>query len=290
MLQVARLGPKPLGDAAEAVAGYLRGQLADDGGFRDRAGVSDLYYTVFGLEGLLALRADMPFSRVTRYLQTFAGGDGLDFVHLACLARCWAAIPDVDTALESAHRHSILRRIESFRSRDGGYHNSPEAEHGTVYGCFLALGAYQDLREPLPAAGRMLGCLGALQAEDGGFANQRDIPMGLTPSTAAAVALYRQLGEPPSPDLARWLLDRCLPGGGFIATPLAPIPDLLSTATALHALSGLQADLDPIREPCLDFIDTLWTNRGAFHGTWADDTPDCEYTYYALLALGHLSL
>ena len=45
-----------------------------------------------------------------------------------------------------------------------------------------------------------------------------------------------------------------------------------------------------IREPCLDFVDSLWTNRGGFFGTWADDAADCEYTYYALLALGHLSL
>jgi hypothetical protein len=52
----------------------------------------------------------------------------------------------------------------------------------------------------------------------------------------------------------------------------------------------MQVTLDGIREPCLDFLDTLWTNRGGFYGTWADDTLDCEYTYYGLLALGHLSL
>ena len=68
------------------------------------------------------------------------------------------------------------------------------------------------------------------------------------------------------------------------------MPDLLSTATALHALSGLHADLESIKEPCLDFIDSLWTNRGTFYGTWDEETADCEYTYYALLALGHLSL
>ena len=50
----------------------------------------------------------------------------------------------------------------------------------------------------------------------------------------------------------------------------------------------MHANIDPIREACLDFVDTLWTSRGAFHGTWADDVLDCEYTYYGLLALGHL--
>jgi hypothetical protein len=57
----------------------------------------------------------------------------------------------------------------------------------------------------------------------------------------------------------------------------------------LHALAGMHADLEPIKERCLDFIDTLWTSKGAFYGNWADDVTDCEYTYYALLALGHLS-
>ena len=40
----------------------------------------------------------------------------------------------------------------------------------------------------------------------------------------------------------------------------------------------------------LDFVDSLWSNRGAFHGHWADDDLDVEYCFYALLALGHLSV
>jgi hypothetical protein len=84
---------------------------------------------------------------------------------------------------------------------------------------------------------------------------------------------------------------RCYhPGGGFRAIPDAPIPDLLSTAVILHALDGLQMPLANIKEACLDFVDSLWTNQGGFHGNWADDDLDIEYTYYGLLALGHLAL
>ena len=100
----------------------------------------------------------------------------------------------------------------------------------------------------------------------------------------------RHLESECRPEAGDWLLTQCLPEGGFRATPRAPLPDLLSTATAIHALAGLERPLEPIREPCLDFVDSLWTNRGAFHGHWADDHLDCEYTYYGLLALGHLSL
>ena len=49
MLQVARVAPKVLGDATELVRNFLASQQNPDGGFRDRDGESDLYYTVFGL-------------------------------------------------------------------------------------------------------------------------------------------------------------------------------------------------------------------------------------------------
>jgi prenyltransferase beta subunit len=284
MLQVARLSPKLLGDAAELVVAFLRSQLNPDGGFKDRAGNSDLYYTVFGIEGLLALRADLPTQSILAYLQSFGGGQDLDFVHVSCLARCYAGLR------EQAPRDAILSRVESFRIADGTYSVTPNAGQGTLYGCFLALGAYQDLGADLPDPDAVLRRIDQLRAEDGGYANHDDLPMGLTPSTAAAVTLLRHLGREPDPALADWLLARHHPEGGFFATPVAPIPDLLSTATALHALSSLHADIEKIKEPCLDFIDTLWTNKGAFHGNWNDDVADCEYTYYALLALGHLSL
>ena len=288
MLQVARLSPKLLGDSADLVRDYLRSQLTPAGGFADRAGNPDLYYTVFGLEGLFALRADLPIPQVLGYLKSQGAGEQLDFVHLSCLCRCWAGMP------KDEHKHipadAILSKVESFRSADGGYAQEPGEADGTIYGCFLALGAYQDLGRELPNVPGVLNCVNRLRADDGGYANQLDVPLGLTPSTAAAVTLLRQYHEPIPPGIGEWLLSRHAADGGFFATPLTPMPDLLSTATALHALAGLHVNLDAIREPCLDFIDTLWTSQGGFFGTWSDDTLDVEYTYYGLLALGHLSV
>jgi prenyltransferase beta subunit len=288
MLQVARLAPKLLGDSSESVAEFLRSQLNDDGGFAGRDGSSDLYYTVFGLEGLLALRADLPASQTAAYLHTFGEGAELDFVHLTCLARCWAALPP--PWREKTPRAALLSRLEEYRSADGGYDAEPGAQQGTAYGCFLAVGAYQDLQAELPDAARMLDCIHSLRAGDGGYSNQRGMPAGLTPATAGVVTLLRNLGTPPDRTVGDWLLTRCHAQGGFFATPDAPLPDLLSTATALHALVGLHVELEPIQERCLDFIDSLWTRRGGFFGHWADDAVDCEYTYYGLLSLGHLSL
>jgi prenyltransferase beta subunit len=286
MLQIARLSPKQLGDSSQLVAGFLHSQLNPDGGFQNRSGASDLYYTVFGLEGLMALGVEPP-SAVTGYLCSFGNGDGLDLLHLCCLIRCWANVcrsgPPVDA-------ETLAARLESHRMPDGGYNTVPGGAAGTAYGCFLALAAYQDLRRTMPAPEGIIGCLHGLRAADGGYANQRELPIGLTPSTAAAATLFRHLGVETPADLSSWLLSRCHKDGGFYATPAAPVPDLLSTATALHALAGMKASLDSIKEPCLDFVDSLWTNAGAFYGHWTDDAPDCEYTYYGLLALGHLSL
>lgn len=287
MLQVARLSPKLLGESAELVEAFLRSQQNPDGGFKDRSGNSDLYYTVFGMEALRALRKEES-TPVTDYLRSFGNGENLDIVHLACLIRCWAntqrGVPPLDVA-------AIAKRLESYRTMDGGYNTIAKSADGTAYGCFLILNAYQDLQYPMPRPDRLYECLQLLRADDGGYANQQDAPMGLTPSTAAACSILRHLDEPAPAGMPEWLLARQHPDGGFYATPMTPMPDLLSTATALHALSGMQVALEePVREGCLDFIDTLWTNRGGFYGNWTDDVLDCEYTYYGLLALGHLSV
>jgi prenyltransferase beta subunit len=294
MLQVARLAPKVLGDSAGLVKSFLSQQQNDDGGFKDRTGRSDLYYSVFGFDGLLALQAELPGNRIVSFLKMFGTGEGLDFVHLCCLARGWAALTNVDQGSPDSRpvelRREILSRIEDFRSRDGGYHPTPNSEAGTVYGCFLALGAYQDLKRDMPEPLRLVQCLKFLETPDGAWANERNIKIGSTNATAAAITLLRNLKMPVNSKAGEWLLARCHPQGGFLAMPNAPLPDLLSTATALHALAGLEVSFERVKEPCLDFIDTLWTNEGGFHGHWNDDHLDCEYTFYGLLALGHLSL
>lgn len=304
MLQVARLAPTFLGESTELVRGFLLGQRNADGGFNDRTGRSDLYYTVFGLDGLIALQAELPVEPVARFLSSFGSGEGLDFVHLCCLARCWAAItapapPARPLSPGPQPLSAVLRRIENHRAQDGGYNPVAGSEHGTAYGAFLALGAHQDLQADLPEPDRFVRSLDGLRTEDGAWTNEHipnsafgipRLPAGSTNATAAAVTILRNLGAPIDPAVGDWLLARCHPQGGFLALPGAPMPDLLSTATALHALAGMQIPFARVQDRCLDFVDSLWTNAGGFHGSWGDDHLDCEYTFYALLTLGHLSL
>lgn len=287
MLQVARLAPRQLGESRDLVSAFLRERINPDGGFQDRAGASDLYYTVFGLDALIALQEQVPADRVAPFLESRADAADLDFVHQVCLLRAWAAL---GRRADRALTDRLLGKIESCRSADGGYATMPGAATGSAYAAFLAMCAYQDAGRDMPSPKGVVASLRSLHAADGSYGNHPGLPTGLTTTTAAAVMVLRHLGETPDRAVGMWLLDRCYTGGGFFAARGAPVPDLLSTATALHALSALQVPLAGLREPCLDFVDSLWTNRGGFYGTWADDAADCEYTYYALLALGHLSL
>jgi len=291
MLQVARLAPKLLGDSTGLVHQFLERQQNEDGGFKDRGGQSDLYYTVFGLEGLLALQSELPAKRVADYLHSFGEGAGLDFVHLCCLVRSWAALSGQSASqITPVERSKMLAGVEAFRTRDGGYSPIAHAATGTVYAGFLALGAYQDFRAPMPDPLELVRALKLCETPDGAWANERGLKEGSSNATAAAVTLLRQMSMPVNPAVGDWLLERVAAQGGFRAAVSAPLPDLLSTATALHALAGLERDCGGIKEACLDFVDSLWTNEGAFHGHWGDEILDCEYTYYGLLALGHLSL
>ncbi len=285
MLQVARLAPNVLQGSTELVHSFFAAQQNSDGGFKDRTGKSDLYYTVFGLEGLMALRAQIQTEAATGYLDNFGSGESLDFIHLCCLARCWAALNKIAPCAGD-----ILAGIETHRTPDGGYNVLPHSRKGTVYADFLALGAYQDSKATLPDAAALVRHLSSLETPDGAWANEPGLKVGSTNSTAAAILTLLQFGEAVRPEAGRWLLSHLHAQGGFMAGGNAPVPDLLTTATTLHALAALEIPFEPFREQCLDFVDSLWTNEGGFHGHWSDDFLDCEYTYYGLLALGHLSL
>lgn len=288
MLQVARVAPKLLGESAGLITAFLRGRLHECGGFMDRVGKPDLYYTVFGIEGLMALQESPPVEQTRKWLGTFGEGEGLDFVHLCCLARCHASLGM--EALPEAARMSLAARLERWRTPDGGYHQAAGRGHGSAYGCLIAWGAYQDLGLMPPDALAMARCMDALETPDGAWSNEPGLTLGSTTATAAMLSLYRHLQMPPPPGALAWLERQCLPDGGFLAVPGAPVPDLLSTAVALHALSDQAEILTRLKEPCLDFLDSLWSAEGGFHGNWTDDVLDPEYTYYGLLALGHLAL
>lgn len=288
MLATAKNGGAWLQPAAcEDIIDFAKSRQQPDGGFCGRDnGDSDLYYTIFGAGILECLGQRAALMSLRRYLKSFGVGEGLDLVHLACLTRLRARAMFRGGPKE---QRKILFLLETYRSADGGYHNSRQnASHGTAYAAFLALLAYTETKLPVPNGGKLLDSLKKLRTSDGAYANEIDAVTGQTNATAATLLVQRNLGEPPHPKTVDWLMARHHPKGGFFASPTAPMPDLLSTATALFALQAVGASLDAIREPCMESVELLWHDEGGFCGHLADDTPDCEYTFYALLALGVL--
>ena len=289
LLQVAGLAPRLLGESTDLVREFFRQQLSSGGAGLDRSGRPDLYYTIFALAGLQALGAEVPRDAVEAFLHTHDDGAKLDFIHLSALARCWAVVGK--QRMPRGLDRMLLERVESYRKPDGGYEGDAKLAHGTAYGAFVALGAYEDLGQTPPHPLKLIQSLKRLETPDGGWSNIPGARIGATNATAGAVTLIRHLGFPVNDRVGDWLLAQAHPQGGFLAVPGAPMPDLLSTATTLHALAAMDRRISSdVHERCLDFLDSLWDARGGFHGHWADDHLDAEYTFYALLALGHLSL
>jgi prenyltransferase beta subunit len=271
-------------DAAE-VAAFLRRQASSTGGFADRAGAPDLYYTVFGVEALLAVDAlDEDQRELSRsYLAGFGGGGQLDLVELACLARCWADLGGADDELAQA----MLDRLEDFHCVDGGFSQTTGYDQPGVYGCFLAAGISEDLTGRIEPADEIIKVLEASRTSQGAYSADNMGLAGTVPTTAAAVVVLDRLGIEVDLRAGRWLKSRCS-DGAFYAVEGAPVGDLLSTAVALHALRALGTGIEDIRESCRSFVAGLRGDDGGWRGTSLDSLADCEYTFYALLALGHL--
>ena len=89
----------------------------------------------------------------------------------------------------------------------------------------------------------------------------------------------------PDAALVKRLLDMQHETGGFLAHEGAHMPDLLSTAVAVFALSQQHVSLPYDVHP---FIEAHWQEDGSFVATLLDEYGDVEYMFYGLLAIGSL--
>jgi prenyltransferase beta subunit len=282
MMAAAARGARRLARSEGRLAEFVLGRRAAEGGFRGRSRAPDLYYTMFALQCLDALGGPGAPAGLAPYLDGFGQGDGLDLVHYACLVRCRAM-------LGGARGGALVdprARIESFRAADGAYALQPGATRGTAYGAFVAVGLYQDLGLEVPAPATLLAAVRGFRTGDGAYANGPS-PLGTTPATAAAVCVCHVLAGAADEAAVEWLLAR-FRRGGACASPLIPMPDLLSTATALLALALVSRAAAAPSGPVVRFIESLRRPDGGFAGHALDRGSDVEYAFYALLAAGAL--
>ena len=103
-------------------------------------------------------------------------------------------------------------------------------------------------------------------------------------STAACciLAMQHQTGEALDTTLISWLKERQDETGGFRASEVSPVPDLLSTAVVLFTLRLIGEH----PQSASRFIEAHWLDMGSFAPTLLDEYSDVEYLFYGLLALG----
>jgi geranylgeranyl transferase type-2 subunit beta len=283
-------------------AAYLRAAQRPDGGFPDREGGADLYYTGFGLRGLSVLGALTPeiCERAADFLrrsltQSASVVDFFSFLY-ACLLVQASGGPDVlaDAPADWPERTAAL--LETFRTPDGGYSKTPGGASGSTYHTFLVGLCYQLLGKPLPDPAAIVRFTASRRREDGSFVEIAPMRRGGTNPTAAAVGLLQLTAHHGDALLAEvrggvieFLAEMASPEGGLRANARAPLADLLSTFTAswtLHELGALERlDADEVRA----FVDSAEAADGGFHGGVWDEGHDVEYTFYGLGILGLLS-
>ena len=275
LLQTLQRGCSSLGEKArELIVGFLLSQRTERGAYVNKQGEEDLYYTAFGwlLESALGLRQDA--EAMERYLAE-VDLESLDLVHYAAAVRCRLLQRGAKGRLSllwQALQRTPTRELESFRS-------VPNNDREAPYTQFIWMSLCEDTRNDYRAAE-----LDAYRTSDGGYANVKGGKEMATNATAAALMV---VGQSEGYDAARVspLLQAQEPSGGFRATSVAPIPDLLSTATALFVLNcyGVRP-----RYEAADFVEAHWLESGGFAATLLDEKSDVEYLFYGLLALGTL--
>lgn len=267
-------------EALSEIIAFVTSQRNEDGGFRGRSKISDLYYTSFALEILSVLDPSSVADTVSYLARLDGETAGLDIVHLVCLVR------SLVNAGENEKARAVVPTLEKFRTGDSGYGRKPGSALGTIYDTFLAVSAYELAGLSVPGEISIPDILAPFMRDDGGFAGGQDVAGGTVPVTAAAILLQSSACVPIDSSNIRFLLDRADPEGGFRASSDAPIPDLLSTATALWALFVSRVVSGRDNEKHSAFAESMWDDSGGFMGSPVDSRPDCEYTFYGLLALG----
>ncbi|NLF17468.1 MAG: hypothetical protein GX595_09440 [Lentisphaerae bacterium] len=279
LLRVAARSRRLLNRAARArIAAFLRARALPDGGYRGRGAAADVYYTLFGLLAGAALRAPPDRRRHRAWLDAIDPAD-LDLPHLAA----WVASQRLLRlfGLPRPMRRRAAAALAAYRSPDGAFSLDPGGP-GSAYGLYLAVIAGEGLGRAAPA----IAPASAAALLDAALA---DPSAGLSPLAAATLALQALGGAPPVPAVLSALSACRRPDGGFAAHRDASASDLLSTAVGALTQRRLGAPLRAGEASAAgQFVQSLWDDSGGFRGAVADALPDCEYTAYALLALGAL--
>ena len=250
-------------DAQRQTAAFLKNQAHPGGGFCDRAGSPDPYYSVFGMLISKALHETEMLYRLKLWAFndrqiTMAGQ--VDEISLQL----------VRTLLNPEYRgaswlYHLRTMISGKGSVDAAYH------------LFLLL-LLMDAQNKNRSFPRLI-LKTALRLKR----HAQDLPCSVM---AAWMFARKELGLEYKPH-KELLLDYYREGAGFVSYRDSQGADLLSSAVAAFVLAESGAGLNTVRKDCLELLEQNY-DRGAFLSGEGDAGGDTEYTFYGLLLLGSL--
>lgn len=243
---------------------FIESQQHVSGGFTDRGGNPDLYYSLFGLWVSAALNMDESLEKLTKFIHRKEKKEkaGIDFF-TSFLIRSFLQE-------NSFKKPSQLSLVQLF-FRKGSSIN-------TIYLVFLFLLTFDFFygkRKPLLFLARVVLLF---------YRPPGDSPCSIC-SAYTVARVYSGINVKKQ---TRQLFSYFEKMKGFKIFQNAETADLLSTAVALFALRKGNADLRLVAPDCLHLIQQNY-DTGAFLSGDGDNSRDLEYTFYGLLSLGILS-
>lgn len=276
MLHTLERATRSLGDEAlHLIHLFVENKMTEQGVFVDKSNKADVYYTSFGLLLSLVLGIRRNCKATEQWLDELDSST-LDMVHYAAYVRS-RMLNRLAQSRAKFLLGSILskpiRAAESFATVPNNDLHSPYAQ-------FILYSLREDTGHRPEATD-----LTPYHRASGGYANTRTGQAASTNATAAALMVLGQSSGYTANEDVEWLRSQQLPNGGFCAEAGTPLPDLLSTATALFALRcyGVES-----RYSAAEFIEAHWLDNGGFAATLMEEESDVEYLFYGLLALGTL--
>jgi hypothetical protein len=281
MMHTLRKGKDRLGrEAQERVRQYIVSQMTERAFFMDKSGREDIYYTAFGLMLSYIFGVGMDTKEVRLRLETRYAGSG-DLIHYAAFIRSLMIVE----LLEGKRLVMLLARLlPAGKTGMPVFTAFPHNDCRSPYSRFIRLSLMEDMRRRIDKPEEIIESLEEYKVQDsGGYSNRAGGLSASTNATAAALSVKGQLAGYGRREDAACLYDWQDDSGGFYATRQTPLPDMLSTATALFVLRcyGVRPRIRPD-----DFIEAHWLESGGFSPTLPEESSDMEYTFYGILALG----
>lgn len=284
-------------EARRQIGDFVKSSQTAQGGFADRAGRPDIYYTLFGYLVSRALKINIDRSALYAYIRAFS--------ETSCVTGADALAQVVLARIVLNDKNRALRLYASYKNRAAGLPKI--GEEYSVYLELLALVSIGNFSEsrllvrsfgsaksaaeaqptPLVAAGLIIAYL------------RQHLPLAKENTKLNRKVCTEYAGRRPGiiidahngadiEMLCGEIIARLTENGGIRVSRNIEQADLLSTAVGSYALNLCGFDLRPHAADLLDYVISLFES-GSFAVCEADRRTDIEYLFYGLLALGALS-